>query len=175
MPDPLPRWLLVLTGIIALVAICVGIKDYVERKNATAAATTPIAADSNATLRHNKAASAKARRARLSANASATAQVAANNMDSTLMSEEFANTRTNGIFEPGNGLNALIGQAAHDELEVATDPDNRVRSELHSLAVPGASGCMPLPNLTKPGDVDAPYYANWAREYCGASALLIRP
>jgi Tfp pilus assembly major pilin PilA len=175
MPDPLPRWLLVLTGIVALVAIYVGIKDYVERKNRTAAATTQIVADSNPTVRHNKATSAKARRAQLSANASPTAQVAANDMDSTLMSEEFANTSTNGIFGPGNGLNTLIGQAAHDELEAATDPDNRVRNELHSFAAPGALGCLPLPNLTKPGDVDAPYYANWAREYCGASALLIRP
>lgn len=169
MPDPLPRWLLVLTGIIALVAICVGIKDYVEQKNATAAATTPVVADANATTRRNKATSAKAIRARLSVNASPTAQVAAYNMDSTLMSEEFANTRTNGIFEPGNGLNTLIGQAARDELEAATDPDNRVRNELHSFAAPGASGCLPLPNLTKPGDVDAPYYENWARTYCGLS------
>ena len=174
MPDPLPRWLLALTAIVALVAVCVGIKDYVERKNATPAATTPIIADSSATMRRNRAASAKTRQAQRSANAPLTAQVAANDVDNALMSEEFANTGTKGIFEPGNGLHTLIDQA-HGEVETATDLDNPLHNELHSFAIPGSSGCLPLPNLTKLGDVDTPYYANWAKEYCGTSALLIRP
>jgi hypothetical protein len=38
--------------------------------------------------------------------------------------------------------------------------NNRVPNKFHTI-----TDCVPLPNLTKPRDVDAAYYQNWAREY----------
>ena len=31
-----------------------------------------------------------------------------------------------------------------------------------------------LPNGTKPGDVDATYYVNWAREYCEPAGMELK-
>jgi hypothetical protein len=54
-------------------------------------------------------------------------------------------------------------KAAHDEVEAAMGRDNRVRNSVRP-ALPQAP-CLPLPNGTKLGDVDAAYYKHWAREY----------
>jgi hypothetical protein len=66
------------------------------------------------------------------------------------MSEEFADT----VREQPN--------TAHDEVQATVGPNNRVpnsaRPALEAL-------CLPLPNGTKLGDVDAFYYKHWAREY----------
>jgi hypothetical protein len=81
------------------------------------------------------------------ANVRATAQGAADGIEKPLINEQ--------------------SQAAHDEAEAPMDRNGRVPNELDTSAVPASSACLPLPNLTKPGDVDTAYYENWAREYCG--------
>jgi hypothetical protein len=50
--------------------------------------------------------------------------------------------------------------STRDDEEAAMEQNTGVRKKLDMTKC-----CMPLPNLTKPGDVDATYYGNWAREY----------
>ena len=180
MLDPFPRWLLALTAIVAIAAISVGIKDHLQQKNATSETSifTPNDVSPKAARGHKKATSAKIRRLPTSAiekSASATALIAGDDLTTGFVSKEFARTGANPTIVIGNDTRTVAAQAALDEAELAGDPDNRSHEELPSLALPGSSACLPLPNLTKPGDVDAPYYENWAREYCGDSALLLRP
>jgi hypothetical protein len=66
--------------------------------------------------------------------------------------------------QPTSTKSILVMDASHDELEAAIDRNHRTHNELETT-----TACLPLPNLTKLGDVDAPYYLNWAREYCGQS------
>jgi hypothetical protein len=70
-------------------------------------------------------------------------------MEKPVISDEFAKA----------GGNA---KAAHDEVEAAKDQTNRV-----------CHYPPPLPNGTKPADVDAAYYYNWAREYCEFVAVEV--
>jgi len=179
MLDPFPRWLLALTAIVAIAAISVGIKDHLQQKNATSETSIfrPNDVSPKAARGHKKATSAKIRRLPTSAiekSASATALIAGDDLTTGLVSKEFARTGANPTLVIGD-TRTVAAQAALDEAELAGDPDNRSHEELPSLALPGSSACLPLPNLTKPCDVDAPYYENWAREYCGDSALLLRP
>ena len=147
MPETLSRPLVALTVIVTIVAISLGIKDYVEqhkKAEPSASTNTPTEVRSKARTRSRKTTSSKALPARMSAieaNAPATAQRAADDIEKALISEQ--------------------SQAAHDVRK------GRVRNELDTSAVPASSACLPLPNLTKPGDVDTAYYENWAREYCG--------
>jgi type IV secretory pathway VirB10-like protein len=154
MPETLPRPLVALTIIVTIVAISLGIKDYVERQKKAeppASTSTPTETHSNARTRPRKTTSANAIPARMSAteaNAPATAEGAADDIERPVISDQ--------------------SQAAHDEeVEAPMDRNGRVRNELDTTAVPASSACLPLPNLTKPGDVDTAYYENWAREYCG--------
>ena len=168
MPDPLPRWLLALAGIVALVAICVGIKDYVQRKDADsqASALTSAVVNPAPVARHKKTTSAKTKQTRGPANelsSRSDTSLAANGTEKPLVSAEFATLSGNEASLLGSGP-----EAASDQAEAAAmDEDYRVRN--HSAVFPGSSACLPLPNLTQPGDVDAPYYENWAKEYCGQS------
>lgn len=176
------RFLILLAGIVAIAAMSVGIKDYLQEKEAKPATTsTPAVAHSNTTRIRKKTASGKTRQARMSAthaNASATEQAAAdnntaaNNSEKPLTSEEFLKAGGNAVLVIDNARNTGRTQSARDEADAATERTNRAREELNTLAAcetatPGlcATKCLPLPNLTKPGDVDAFYYENWAREY----------
>jgi hypothetical protein len=89
------------------------------------------------------------------ANAPATAQGAADDMEKALISRESAKAGAKATVVMDNGPNTVGAQAAHDD-----------GNELDTITACGAQS-LTLPNLTKPGDVDAAYYENWAREYCG--------
>jgi hypothetical protein len=168
MPETLPRPLIALTVIVTVVAIYVGIKDYVgqnKKAGPPASTSTPTEVHSNARTRPRKATSAKAIRARTSAseaNAPAPAQGAADDMEKALISEESAKAGAKAIVVMDNGPNTARAQSAHDGVEAAMDRSGRVSNEFDP------SACLPLPNLTNPGDADTVYYENWAREYnCG--------
>jgi hypothetical protein len=140
-----------LAAVIAVVAIFVGIKDYIEQQKEKPAASTStrmVVASKTITVPKNTT-SAKTGRSRMSANkavAPATAQAGADNMEKPLISEEFAKASA----EPGADNNTIRAQTAHDKVEAATL---------------STAQCLPLPNGTKPGNVDEGYYKNWAREY----------
>ena len=148
----MPRLLLALTGIVAVGAISLGIKDYLkQQKEPKPSASTSTPTPSTAITVPNMTTSAQTRQARMSANAPATAQAAADDMELPLNSEEIADT----VRERR--------KAAHDEVEAAMDRNNRVDNSTWPTLSPVQ--CLPLPNGTKLRDVDAAYYKNWAREY----------
>ena len=164
MSDPLPRWLLALTAIIAIVAICIGVKDYVQKK-ATPPTSAASVVDSTPTTRSKKATSKRTGQRARSSNARAAAtQLAADKTEKPLACEELANTSANAVFAAGSEANTVAAQTAQDDDAAAPGGSAPTRNQLDSFAM---HGCLPLPNQTKPGDVDAPYYWNWARTYCG--------
>jgi hypothetical protein len=169
--EALPRPLVALTVIVAFVAIYVGIKDYVGQKKATSPATTstPTAVHSNAIAKTRKTAPARTRRARMAATAAnppARPRAAADTLEQQLIRDEFADTGAKSTVSMYDGPNGIRSQAAQNE-GAAMDRNGRVHNGLDAIVVPGLKACLPLPNMTEPGDVDAPYYENWAREYCG--------
>ena len=143
----MPRLFLALAGIAVIGVICIGIKDYLRQpKDATPSSSkhTQRLIHSSGVTDSRKVTPAKTGRVRLSASEAdaSPAQTAADDMQEPPTSEEFANA-------------VAKATAAHDEVEAAKDRNNR--------------GCYyppPLPNSTKPADIDAVYYYNWAREYC---------
>jgi hypothetical protein len=175
MLETLPRPFVVITAIVAVVAISVGIKDYVqERKNPPASTPTPSIIDSKAVTVKNKTGSAKTRRARISmTEATAAARTRASaDMEKTQVSEEFPSDGAKTGALTDNALEAVTAQAADAEIAAGMDANNGVRNKRDSTsafetadAELSAIKCVPLPNVTKPGDADAPYYQNWAREY----------
>jgi len=159
-PDELPRPLLVLTGIVAVVALFIGIKDYFAHPKNSGTSATPSAAtevNSKATTARKKTVSPKPKGARMSPNetsAQATEQAAPGEMEKQIITEEFAKSL-----------------AAHNEAVASMDRNNQV-DELEAVAAPGTvrpgmspKECLPLPNMTKPEDPDAAYYMDWAKEY----------
>ena len=145
----MPRPLIALTAVVVVMAIFVGIKDYVQGDQAKPLASTPTAVQSNALSLPRKTTSAKTKPTRISA--------AELNVPTT------ATAKT--TVENDNAPKTLGAQAAHDEVEPAMDRNNRVRNELDSNIALSPPDCLPLPNGTKLEDVDAPYYKNWAKEY----------
>ena len=159
MLETVPRPLLVLTAIIILVAVSVGIKDYVQGKQATPEAQTSSAFTSDSTSTPKAKNSAKTRQGRgpaTRANARRAAQadaVDADDIGKPLVSREFLKKSTSTV-QP---FTAQLGK-----------PDQNTPSELDKktgnrrFSVPE---CVPLPNATNAADADAPYYENWAAEY----------
>jgi len=154
MPETVPRWLLAGAGIVALITILVGVKDYAERKSAG----NPPSGTGSPSVVH-----------------------------SDVKSIPKANVKRKGPRPPATGVNDYAAESpSADALEkfptmggivqagaripLATD-DGVKRGELEpiqSQRKAGPARCSPLPNSTKPEDVDARYYQNWAREYgCG--------
>jgi len=176
MPETLPRPLLVLVAIVAIVVVVIGVKDYIQRQSKATPSDTPSSTVVNPkAIKAKKTTSAKTKRAGTSAteaHLAAKAQAVPDDMEKPFISQEFANAGTNAIVVMDNGLNTVRTQAVHDQLEPAMDRNNRVRNEVETITKHGLSSCLPLPNMTKPGDVDAPSYENWAREYCGSSLDL---
>jgi hypothetical protein len=153
MAEGIPRFLLVLTAIVAIVAISVGIRDYGKQQKETKspATGTPSVVDSKVQRQSN---SAKTKRAR-------TPRSAADGTDA-------ADAGANAIFVNKNAANTVRVQGAHSEDALMDDQNNPLGNKLDGkTGNPALSTkhCVPLPNVTKPEDVDAPYYKNWAREY----------
>lgn len=170
MPDGIPRSVLALTGIVAIVAISVGIKDYMQPKRAT----TPESA--NAQVATADAATSKSststKKSRASSS-SATKVANAKNAQKAGVEETYdygdASPRVLvASVQSSTAKNRSQSAAAVDGNDSAMDgneqgwPQNKAAANAFS-----ATGCLPLPNLTAGGDVDAYYYQNWAREYCG--------
>jgi len=148
------RLVLVITGIIVVVAIAVGIKDYVQKSPAST--STPTVVPSNVGTLPKKSTAARTRRARMSAT-KANDHAPIDNPEGPLFSKP--------LFSKPFGNAGAKAQAVHEVAEEAMDRaamerNNRVRSKFNTITT-----CVPLPNGTKPGEVDAAYYEGWAREY----------
>lgn len=151
MREGIPRPLLALTAVVVVAAICLGVRDYVQKKQASPTASTSTAVQPNAIGLPKKATSAKTRRVRISAT------------EANMLATESAK---NDI-----APDTVSAEGVHGEAEVTTERNNRVGDERDKkdkkIARPASSTprCLPLPNLTKLTDADALYYENWAREY----------
>jgi hypothetical protein len=172
----LTRPVVALAAIVAIVVVALGIKDYVGQQNANspAGAATPTVEHTKAITRPKKTTtSGKVERTRMSATeatAAETSQAVADEMEKPLVGEESSDA---GAKLMENRPNTLTAQAAQDEAEPAIDRDSGVPNARDTIAKPGSSACLPLPNGTQPQDVDGPYYLGWAKEYCGRD--LSRP
>jgi len=169
----LSRPVVALAAIVAILAIGLGIKDYVGQQSANSPASTDTATvgNTNALTRLKKTALGKAERTRTSATettAEETAQVGtgAAEMEKPLVAEQSAGAGAQRT-PLENNANALTAQGVHDEREAAIDRDDGLPNERDTITQRGSSACLPLPNGTRPEDVDAPYYFGWATEYCG--------
>jgi len=162
------RPVVALTTVVAIVAIALGVKDYVEQQkaNAVAGQDAPSVTHAKAVTRPKKATSARTERSRMSA-AEETSAAAGETAEgkSLILSEESGDAGANRAIVMGYKPNTLT-QAARREREAATDQDQGAPEERGTRVKPAT--CMPLPNGTQPGDIDAPYYFGWATEYCGS-------
>jgi hypothetical protein len=155
----------VLTVIVAIVAISIGIKDYVDqRKEAKLPANTSesTSVPSNATT-HRKSNSGKIKLARMSTTEKMSPGTAKSTTDNPVTNNNEVEKRLN------SGEFATMGVKA---IPVADNTPGTVRGRANRDGVEAALSegqCLPLPNLTKPEDVDGKYYMNWAKEYCGGS------
>ena len=152
MPEFVPRFLLVATGIIAVLALIIGIKDYVQRPNPATRSSSvdvPAPAHSNDVPARKKHATSKAKRPEPArTDLSAESSVAANSGE--------------GLTIEGDSITA---GSAYGSPKSAKLHSTREESTFSLVT----KSCAPLPNSTKPEDVDAPYYQKWAREYgCNA-------
>ena len=153
MPETVPRWLLVGAGVVALVIILVEVKDFAERKSAVspspASRATVVPSDAKSAAKTTS----KTRRARASTTAvldSAVERVAADTLEKL----------------PAAG--GIVQASVRAPLETDDGGMTRQPEPVAIQIKAGPARCLPLPNSTKPGDVDALYYQNWAREYgCG--------
>ena len=165
MPESVPRLLAAITGIVAIVAIVFAVKDYLQPPKAKppASTSTPTVIHSNAVTGHKKAKSDTTRRARVSvaeAGASATTKAAAGDTRKLIASDGAVPPFTKAAAMSDNAPESADAQDALDPLGAAMNQNGRICYELDTL-----------PNMTKPGDVDAAYYQNWAREYCARIEL----
>lgn len=177
MSDGIPRPLIALAAIVALVAIIFGVKDFVSgRKGASPSATTsapaaiqPTAESTKKVAKKQKTSSAQTKRSRRSApeaNAGASAEAGTDDLSRPLISDRLANNGAEGTIAGDAASTAAAAQAGNDALEAATDrkhqPSPAAEAARSALFV---AQCVPLPNVTDPRDADGPYYQNWAREY----------
>ena len=181
MPDGIPRPLIALAAIVALAAIIFGVKDLVSgRKGSSASATTsapaaiqPSAESTKKVTKKQKISSAKtssaqtkrSRRSAPEANAGVTAEAGTDDLSRPLISDRLANNGAEGTIAGDAASTAAAAQAGNDALEAADrkrQPSPAAEAARSALFV---AQCVPLPNVTDPGDADGPYYQNWAREY----------
>lgn len=164
----LARPVTALAAVVAIVAIALGVKDYVGKQNADSPASTgiPTLEPTKAITHRKKITAGKTDRTRMSGTTDAeTSQPAADETEKSFIGEPSVDAGTTGMTVMGSRPNPLT-QTASEEPE-AIDRDNGVQNEHDKISKPGSPTCLPLPNGTKPGDVDAPYYFGWATEYCG--------
>ena len=176
MMERVPRALLALTVIVVVVALYVGIKDYIQQKNSSpsVSTSTPTVVDSNPKTVEKKSISGKAKRTRMratEADSDAKAPAVTDASEKSRANEE-SNSGVQDQVVHDDAVNTMMaGDAAG---EAAMGQDNRVRNKLEAKTAMSAlttPQCAPLPNVTNPEDVDAHYYQNWAREYwCDDSA-----
>jgi len=169
MNEGIPRPLLALAGIVVLAAAFIGVKDYFQKPRETqpTASASPLVAQSNPTTVAKKAGSTKLRRARISSagNAANTPGFAADNTENSSTSEESGEA---GSETSNDYAQRTLAQAARDGADAAMEGQTRQGGEIDARMVRllfSPPKCVPLPNLVISGDVDAPYYENWAREY----------
>src|SRR5215469_4425566 len=171
------RPVVVLAAVVAIVAIALGVKDYVERdENSPAGPDTPTVEQMRAITHPKKGSSGKTDRTRMSATdrtAAAQAAAAANEIEKPLFSGQSSDARSTRALVIENRPNPLTAQAGRDEQEAA-DRGNGAPNP-RDAAKPGSPTCLPLPNGTQPEDVDAPYYFGWATEYCGRDLTPTTP
>jgi hypothetical protein len=139
------RLVVVMAGIVAVVAIAIGIKDYVQQKHPTSTSTPTIVPSKTKSVQRKNTSAKTSGRSPMSMEGSAHAP--ADKVQKPLLTKTFGNADAKA-------------QAAHDAAGAAMDRNNRQNREFDT-----STTCVPLPNLTKSGDIDAPYYENWAREY----------
>jgi hypothetical protein len=152
MPEFIPRTLVILTALIAAVALFIGVRDYLGTKHqamSTTGAGMPTVVQPD-TIVHKKVAITTKRRRQGSAakENGPVPRSAQSDTDEPLIRDVLAQ-----------------GEANHKH-----GRDVNVQPALKEAASRSASpSCAPLPNSTKPRDVDAIYYQGWAREYgCGS-------
>jgi hypothetical protein len=159
MPETVPRWLLVGAGIVALLIVLVEVKDFAERKSAS----SPPPGTSSATtvspdIKSAPKKTAKTKPARASADAAVDSEAESDSGDA------LENTSTLGGIEQAGERDPVVSDddAKSGQPEAVKSPIKTAKPR-----------CSPLPNSTKPEDVDAPYYKNWAREYgCGLDGTV---
>ena len=169
MTERVPRSLLALTVIVVVVALYVGIKDYLQQRNAPpqVSTSTPTVVDSIAKTVEKKTTPAKTRRTPMRAterHAAPMAQAAPDASEQSRVNDESSSAQDQVVND--NAPNTVM--AADDAEEAAMGQDNRVGNKLDGKTAVSqltAPQCVPLPNVTNPEDVDAHYYRNWAREY----------
>lgn len=166
MNEGIPRPLLVLAGIVVLAAVFVGVKDYFQKPRETqpTASASPSVTPSNTTTVAKKAGSTKLRRVRISStgNAANTSDSAADDIEGRSSSKESGEA---GSETSDDYAQSTVAQAARDGAEAAMERQgDEINAKIVRLLF-SPPKCVPLPNLVINGDVDAPYYENWAREY----------
>lgn len=173
MKEGIPRPVLALAAIVALVVVSIAIKDYFQKpKEAqSVASTSPSDAQSNAKAAAKKINSTKHRRVRTSAlaeNSVNTAYPAADDIEKPAIDRQSVGADNAGSTLNQYAENAAADQASHADTDAAveghTRPGDVVKAKLVKFVF-SAPKCVPLPNLVMRQDVDAPYYENWAREY----------
>jgi cytoskeletal protein RodZ len=171
-------WLIL---IVAVVAIGLGIRDYVGgRKAANPASTaTPTVEPSKGGMRAKRSTSSpsktKAGRSYASeAGLPTEAQAAADGSDTPLVSRDSSQSGTELVAVTDTDLNSPAAGTASDEVDAAGHGHGGIRSD-RKPADPALSACLPLPNGVQPGDVDAAYYFGWASEYCGRDLASSHP
>ena len=110
------------------------------------------------------------RRARMSALAANTDNPAhpAEDTEKPFIGQQSGDADARAISVNDHAPNAIGAQAAPEPAEAAMNQRPRAENELKTNVVGAAFSvpqCIPLPNSVMRGDVDAPYYENWAREY----------
>lgn len=157
MPENLPRPLIILAGIIAILVVIFGVRDYFQKRDnqASASVSTPTVTSPAVNAEHKKAGSSKSRQRR-EATSDANARAATHGEEpakrTAMTSEIFANADEKEI----NDLQETAGTRTTGK---------KVKSGLQQINLASERQCLPLPNLVQHGDVDANWYENWAREY----------
>ncbi|HEX6804421.1 MAG TPA: hypothetical protein VF133_12135 [Terriglobales bacterium] len=167
--EVLTRPVVALTAIVAIVAIALGVRDYVYTPPAASTGTPAIENSKIVTRPTKKSASAKSK-ARGAATAVSTAergQAAANVAEKPLIKWDSVKGRTKTAAALDDGPASLRAAAGGDQAEAGMHPEDGADSAGGTITKRGSSECLPLPNGTQPEDVDAPYYFGWATEYCG--------
>jgi hypothetical protein len=162
MPETLPRPLVILTVIVALIAIFVGVKDYLDKRKSPNAqdSSTPHVVAYSSVATDAKKTPAKAKRGRGSEAANSARVLAAEeDMGKPMVSGEFGSGRT------GFGYGLGVSQADPNQAMLVAGTMGEEKAA-RVLGAASSSACLPLPNGTNVGDVDAPYYQNWSRVYC---------
>lgn len=159
MMETIPRPLLVLTAIIVLVAVSVGVKDYMRGKEATPEAHTSDAFQSDGTSIPKSTNPAKTKQARMSVTktnirqAEQEDQLNADGTGKPIVSKEF-------LKKSASTVQPITAQLDGPDLNTRNEHDKKPAKPTFSVP-----DCVPLPNGTAAADADAPYYENWAAEY----------